>query len=156
VYHVDDYPFDILADNPAMKNLTALLCHPRSYSGYARRIELEQLQALCESENLPNLKHLRLRLTELGDEGCMMLAESGILKRLKILDLRLGSVTDEGAAALANCPDIHHLELLNLSRNALTEEGIALLDEVGVRLIAEDQHESDDEDDEWYCVGDIE
>jgi uncharacterized protein (TIGR02996 family) len=156
VYHIDEYPLEILADNPAMRNLTTLLCHPRSYSGYATNIRLEHLQALCESRYLKKLRHLRLRLTQLGDEGCAMLVESGMLKRLKILDLRLGSVTDEGAGVLADSPDLHNLELLNLSRNAMSENGISQLEATGVRLIADNQHEDDDEEDDWFCVGDIE
>lgn len=154
LYHRDEYSFAVLADNPALSNLTTLLCHPRSYAGHARQIGLDDLQALCESECLESLTHLRLRLTELGDEGCMMLVESGLLGRLKVLDLRLGSVTDDGAVELANSPDIHHLELLDLSHNALTDVGIGQLESTGVNLIAYDQHESDDV--VWYEVGDIE
>jgi uncharacterized protein (TIGR02996 family) len=155
VYHCHAYPLKVLADNPAFANLTTLLCHPASYSGYAQCLKLADFEALCRSCNLPNLTHLRARLTEVGDEGCLAVVDSGILKRLKILDLNLGSITDEGARILADCPDLKHLDLLDLGRNALTEEGIAVLQATGVALRAHDQH-VDDDDDEWCCIGDIE
>jgi hypothetical protein len=104
LYHLVEYPCDVLADNPTLRNLTTLLCHPRGRGGYARGIELSDLQNLCESENLVGLTHLRLRLTELGDEGCALLVESGMIERLSVLDLRLGSITDAGAETLADCP----------------------------------------------------
>src|SRR5262249_28737822 len=106
LYHQHRYPLEVLADNPALANLTTLVCHPASYGGRARCIRLEDLHALCRSPHLRSLTHLRLRLTELGDEGCAEIVESGILKRLRILDLNLGSVTDEGARELAACPDL--------------------------------------------------
>jgi uncharacterized protein (TIGR02996 family) len=154
LYHADDYPLDVLADNPALGRLTTLLFHPRSYGGYARGVDSGQLQALCESENLPRLNHLRLRLTGLGDEGVLVLVETGMIERLRVLDLRLGCVTDEGAGLLADCPELADLEMLNLSRNALTATGVAMLEATGVNLIADDQH--DEEDDEWTYVGDVE
>src|SRR5262249_28246727 len=154
LYHQHRSPLEVLADNPALANLTTLLCHPASYGGRARCIRPEDLHALCRSPHLRRLSHLRLRLTELGDEGCAEIVESGILKRLRVLDLNLGSVTDEGARALAACPDLPRLELLDLSRNALTQDGVAILEETGVERRADDQHDA--EDDEWFSIGDIE
>jgi uncharacterized protein (TIGR02996 family) len=156
VYHSHRYPLRVLADNAAFANLTTLLCHPAAYSGRARCLALEDFRAVCRSPHLRSLTHLRVRLTEVGDEGCREVVESGLLKRLKVLDLNLGSVTDEGARLLAGCPDLRRLDFLDLGRNALTEEGIAALQATGVRLRADDQHEADDEESEWFSVGDIE
>jgi uncharacterized protein (TIGR02996 family) len=154
LYHGQDYPFDILADNPAFANLTTLLCHPRAENRYANHITIDQLQTLCDSPYLTNLTHLRLRLTQLGDEACAVLVESGMLARLKVLDLRLGSITDEGAAELARCSDLGGLQRLDLSHNALTADGIAWLESTGVNLLADGQHRPDDEN--WFAIGDIE
>ena len=154
LYHADEYPLDVLADNPTLGRLTALLLHPSAQGGYARAIGVPELEALCGSEHLASLEHLRLRLTELGDEGVAVLVESGMIERLRVLDLRLGCVTDDGAATLADCPELAELELLNLSRNALTDTGVAILEATGVSLIADDQH--DEDDDEWTYVGDVE
>jgi uncharacterized protein (TIGR02996 family) len=154
LYHQDDHPFTILAKNPAAGNLTTLQCHARSYASTASRIPLGELQALCESEHLRSLRYLRLRLTDLGNDGCRALVESGMLRQLKVLDLRLGTITDEGAKVLADCPALANLDLLNLSRNALTEEGISRLSATGVHLVADAQH--DEDDDEWFGIGDYE
>jgi uncharacterized protein (TIGR02996 family) len=155
LYHQHAYPLEVLAANPAFRSLTTLLCHPASYSGRARCLTLEGLQAVCRSRHLRSLTHLCLRLTEVGDAGCREIVKSGILKRLTTLDLNLGSITDEGARILAGCRDLKHLKLLDLGRNQMTEEGIALLEATGVPLRAHDQHD-DDEEDEWFCIGDIE
>jgi uncharacterized protein (TIGR02996 family) len=154
LYHQHNYPFEVLAANPALTNLTTLLCHPACYSGHAVRITPEALRALCKSRRLKNLTHLHLQLTQLGDEGVKLIVKSGLLGRLKTLDLRLGCVTDEGARTLAAAPAVNRLEMLNLSRNELTEEGISRLRATGVKLNADDQHEDDDE--EWFEVGDYE
>jgi uncharacterized protein (TIGR02996 family) len=154
LYNNHDHPFELLGANPALRNLTTLLCHPACYSGNAVRIRPDDLKALCQSRHLKSLTHLRLRLTELGDEGVRTLIDSGMLKRLKVLDLRLGSVTDVGAGLLTKCRYLKNLEFLNLSRNALTQEGIAKLAATGVKMNVENQHVDDDED--WYEVGDYE
>jgi uncharacterized protein (TIGR02996 family) len=154
VYHQHDYPLDVLAANPACANLTTLLCHPAAYARRAQCLKLEGLRAVCRSRHLKSLTHLRLRLTEVGDEGCAEIVRSGILKRLKVLDLNLGSITDKGARQLARCPDLRHLDLLDLGRNALSADGVAALQATGVRLRADDQHGDDER--EWFCIGDIE
>jgi uncharacterized protein (TIGR02996 family) len=154
LYHQHSYHLDMLAANPAFANLTTLLCHPAAYGGRATCVQQADLEALCRSPHLPKLTHLRLRLTELGDDGCREIVTSGILKRLKILDLKLGSITDAGAQILADCPDLKHLDLLDLRYNALTAEGIATLEKTGVRVRMEDQHGPRDY--EWYDIGDIE
>jgi hypothetical protein len=92
------------------------------------------------------LTHLQARMTTFGDEGCRRIVRSGALRRLKSLDLGHGSMTDEGARLLAASPDLQNLELLDVSRNAVTEEGVAALRATGVRVVAENQHEIDEED----------
>src|SRR5439155_25677016 len=127
----------LLARNPAFRNLTHLLLHPHHHSwiyvetqrdlddGFLAEEGYLPLSVVCpvlESANLPNLTHLRLRLSNVGDQGCREIVASGILKRLKVLDLRHGCVTDEGARTLAECPDVKNLEWLDLDRNGLTRE----------------------------------
>jgi uncharacterized protein (TIGR02996 family) len=140
--HADEYPLHVLAENSSLGGLTHLLCHP-----HAQRpddpdayIRLDQLRAVCRSPHLRGLSHLRLRLTDFGDDGAEEIVRSGILKRLKVLDLSYGCLTDRGAATLAACPDLKHLEWLNLTMNALGDEGIALLNETGVRVTTDNQH----------------
>ncbi|MCE9562758.1 MAG: WGR domain-containing protein [Planctomycetes bacterium] len=140
LYHGYSYPLDRLAKNPWLTNLTHLLCHPHALEGDQAFIGLTDLRAICRSEYLKNLTHLRLRLTDFGDEGVRVIINSGILKRLKLLDLRHGSITDEGAKLLAECPDLKNLEHLDLSRNGLTETGKNALIATKVSVSLEFQH----------------
>jgi uncharacterized protein (TIGR02996 family) len=140
--HCSDYPLEVLAANPSPVGLTYLSCHP-----HAQRpgdpdayIRLDQLRAVCRSPHLKSLTHLRLRLTDFGDEGIEELVASGLLERLRVLDLGLGCVTDRGAALLAARPELKNLELLDLSCNAIGPEGIALLDATGVLVGTDEQH----------------
>jgi uncharacterized protein (TIGR02996 family) len=136
------YPLTELASNPSLQRLTTLRVHP----GRDGRIDLEELDAVLRSPNLPSLTHLQARMTTFGDEGCRRIIESGALRRLKILDVGYGNMTDAGARLLAACPDLTNLDTLDVTRNALTPTGIAALRETGVRVVADDQHPAGEED----------
>jgi uncharacterized protein (TIGR02996 family) len=162
--HATEYPLKVLADNPALGNLTHLLCHPhaqwpRDHDAYIR---LDQLRAVCRSPHLRSLTHLQLRLTDFGDDGVEEVVASGVLKRLRILDLSNGCVTDRGAAILAACPDLKNLTFLNLARNALSEDGVAALKATGVNVETGSQHDEHpdqlEEGDylDYLCDGDME
>jgi uncharacterized protein (TIGR02996 family) len=132
------YPLEVLADNPALKNLTHLQLHP-AYTGVPL-IDLAGMRAIVQSPHLPKLTHLQLHCSNLGDVGCTEIVTSGILKRLKVLDVRHGEITDSGARTLADCPDLRRLELLDIERNGLTQAGIDALRRVlGTALRAENQ-----------------
>jgi uncharacterized protein (TIGR02996 family) len=141
--HARNYPFDVLAANPALGSLTHLLCHPHAQipDDPDAYIRLDQLRAVCRAPHLMSLTHLQLRLTDFGDDGITEIVESGVLKRLRVLDISYGCVTDDGARALAACPDLKHLHRLDLTMNALTDEGIAALAATGVTFTAEHQHD---------------
>jgi uncharacterized protein (TIGR02996 family) len=164
VYHNWSYPLETLAANPAFSRLTHLLLHPKAWGEWGEEeapyIKAAGVRALLASPHLPNLTHLRLRLTDIGDAGCEEIVRSGALARLKGLDLRHGCVTDDGARTLAACPDLKHLEWLDLSRNELTEAGVAVLGQTGVRLRVDYQHGftigEDDEDRAYLMEGDYE
>jgi uncharacterized protein (TIGR02996 family) len=151
------YRLDILANNPAFHHLTHLLLHPhclawhrngeedeaagfRSEEGY---LPLAVVKPLLHSPHVPNLTHLRLRVSSMGDEGCAEIVRSGSLKRLKLLDLRHGRISDEGARILAECPDIRHLEMLDLSYNALSDNGVSQIEQLGIPARVECQHAPD-------------
>ena len=130
-----DIPLDILAANPALRNLTHLYLHP--HYDYSRSfIPLAQVRALVNSPHLTKLTHLQLRLSDAGDDGVREIIASGILKRLKWLDLRHGCITDEGAKLFAACPDAKNLERLDLTRNAVTAAGLAVLRAAGINAVA--------------------
>jgi uncharacterized protein (TIGR02996 family) len=132
------YRLEILADNPALKNLTHLQLHPAPSDDPL--IDLAGVRALIASPHLPRLTHLQLHRSNLGDVGCTEIVTSGILKRLKVLDLRHGEITDSGARTLADCSDLRRLELLDIERNALTQTGIDALRRIlGPALRADNQ-----------------
>jgi hypothetical protein len=140
--HETSYPYEVLAANPSLGNLTHILCHPHAQRPYDpdAYIRLDQLRAICRSPHLTNLSHLQLRLTDFGDAGAEEIVASGVLKRLRVLDLSLGCITDRGARVLAACPDLKNLTLLDLSQNALTDTAIAALAATGVPLKTDRQH----------------
>ena len=71
--HSVSYPLDKLAANLTVTNLTAILCHPHGLEfddeEVGAYIRLEHLRAICRAKHLKNLTHLRLRLTDFGDQG---------------------------------------------------------------------------------------
>jgi uncharacterized protein (TIGR02996 family) len=156
VYLADDYPLDVLAKNPALRQLTHLAVYPRypEADEPETTVRLDRVHALLHSKHLPALTHLSLRQTTLGDAVCQEIVDSGILGRLKHLDLSRGCITDEGARTLAACPDLANLGVLDLSCNALTPRGIRLLQSRVKELHADEQHESDDR--EYLFEGEME
>jgi uncharacterized protein (TIGR02996 family) len=144
----------LLADNPGMRNLTHLLLHPHNYrawwqndklddtAGYQYQegyLPLSVVRPFLRSANFPHLRHLQLRCSSMGDEGCREILGSGILKQLKMLDLRHGCITDAGLRLLVACPDVRNLESLDLGRNALTARAIQQARDAGVPLLGDDQ-----------------
>ncbi len=155
VYHDDAYPLEVLAANPALRNLTTLLLHPtHSYPDAECYLPRAQVRALLRSPHLTALKNLHLHGSDLGDEGCQEIVRSGILKRLEVLDLRHGRVSDAGARALAECPDVRRLRHLSLENNELTDAGRALLNGLGIDVRCERQNEVGSE--EYLYSGDME
>jgi uncharacterized protein (TIGR02996 family) len=165
VYHLDGvHRLQVLADNPACRNLTHLLLHPHALTWYRNEerdeaagyreeegyLPLAVIRTLLRSANLPSLQHLRLRVSSMGDEGCAEVVGSGILKRLKTLDLRHGRITDPGARTLASCPDLKRLEWLDVRENSLSDEGVGLLAGLGIPGHFDLQHGPGARDDDEY------
>ena len=163
------YRLDLLAQNPACSNLTELLCHPHhidessnaeqdAAAGFDEAegyIPLSVVVPLFQSPHMHNLRHLRLRVSSMGDDGCKHLVESGMLSRLKRLDLRHGRITDAGARILADCPDTLNLEWLDLGFNSLTADGVARIEGLGIPGRVDAQHDEGDED-TYLTEGDFE
>lgn len=136
------YPLKSLAKNPSLSKLTHLRFHP----GRDATLDLGEVDALLRSKKLPSLTHLQLHMTTYADEGCKRIIASGILRRLKSLDIGYGNMTDVGARMLAGCPDLKNLEVLDVTRNALTGEGIQALQDVGIKVITDNQHDAEERD----------
>lgn len=171
-YHVARvHRLDVLAGNPAFRNLTHLLLHPKALdcddfdddeaAGFILRdgyLPLRMVEALARSPNLPSLTHLQFRLSGMGDAGVRALVESGLIGRLSVLDLSLGCITDEGARMLAGCPAMRRLERLDLTGNSLSPTGVALIRGLGIPGTDEYQFPPvfDDEVGQYLFHGDYE
>jgi hypothetical protein len=136
------YPLRALAQNKALANLITLRFHPGRDAG----IDLDELNELLRSKNLPALRHLQVHAPRDPDEAAERIVASGILKRLKWLDIGYGNMTDAGAGVLTRCPDLKNLEVLDVSHNSLTPAAIRALGATGVCVVADDQHDAND----WY------
>jgi uncharacterized protein (TIGR02996 family) len=146
---------DVLARNPALRNLTHLMVHP--HFADESLLPLSRLVPVFRSPHLESLIHLQMRLSDMGDEGVEEIVSSGILKRLTWLDLRHGCITDDGARLFAACPDTRNLERLDLSRNAVTESGLGVLRQAGVNAVANNPlTEQELADQEFLREGDFE
>lgn len=119
VYHLRNYPLEILANNPSFSNLTHLLLYPHALDDDEPFIQETDICHILHSRNLCNLTHFQCRQSSFSDDGCRELVKSGRLQQLKFLDFRVGMITDEGAKTLADCDDISNLDYLNLSVNQL-------------------------------------
>jgi hypothetical protein len=153
VYHNRMYPLEVLAANPALRNLTALRMHP-AHNEDESCLPLAGVRALLHSPHLASLKELHLRASDLGDEGCAEIVRSGILRRLEVLDLRFGRITDAGARTLAECTDVRRLRRLTLGDNQLTDASQALLKGLGIEVRCKHQFEVGS--DEYLYSGDME
>jgi uncharacterized protein (TIGR02996 family) len=159
--HNHAYPLEVLAENSSFASLTHLLFHPHALEyGEGAYINLAGVRALVHAPHLKNLTHLRLRLSDMGDEGCEEIVGSGILKHLKVLDLKHGRVGDEGAKLLAGSPDIRNLQLLEISNNCLTGTGIDALKKAGIAKVQATEQRNpaaaNDDDQEYLYYGDME
>jgi uncharacterized protein (TIGR02996 family) len=138
VHHQDNYPLDVLGDNPAMTNLVTLDCfaHALRPDDDEPYIRSEPFCRFARSPHLRSLTDLSVNVHDIGDAGVTALIESGLLRRLQTLDLWSGNISDVGARALAASGQLAGLKHLCLTENYLSDEGIALLRATGVPLDA--------------------
>ena len=161
VHDLYEYPVEVLAANPSLRQLEQLSLWPHALrpGDEEAYITLDGLRALVHSPHLVNLQHLAVYLTDAGDAGCAEIVRSGILKRLRVLDLSRGRITSAWAKILAASPDLHHLDVLILDKNCLDSTGIKALEATGVSFCVENQWtpSGDEDDDEEYLYdGDME
>jgi Leucine Rich repeat len=84
------------------------------------------LKSLIASGLLQRLKHLRLELLPLGDDGVAALA-GALSDRLETLELRDVYCKEKGARALAGSPCLASLKTLDLSGNRIDADSFAAL-----------------------------
>ncbi|WP_067534041.1 STM4015 family protein [Nocardia crassostreae] len=129
-------------------------------SQYGGDTEIPELAPIFAGTNLPSLKYLGLRNSEIQDEVCAALATAPVVARLTELDISMGVLTDDGAAALLSGQPLGHLKSLDMHHNYLSMDmrdrlrqtlepsGVLLnLDEDGA-----EEDEDEDEDQVWRFV----
>lgn len=157
VDHLDNYNLQALANNTSLRNLESISFYPHMLEpdddmAYINR---ENFVALCRSSNLPNLQHVEIMCSEIGDEGLRIALETGFLQRLNSLNLCYGTVTDSGARMLAEA-DLPNLQYLNLTGNYLTQSGVETLQAMPAQTETQHQHTSDIRERQHLWYGDME
>lgn len=113
---------------------------------------VEDLQPILEGNLYPKLKYLGLRNAQYTDEIAEAVGRSRIIHQLKTLDLSMGTLGATGAEFLCSSPAIKNLDTLNVSENYLNDEDIAKLASLKINLIADNQKDIEEYDeDERYC-----
>ena len=108
---------------------------------------------ILEDLVFPDLNYLGLRNSKFTDEIAEAVVKSPLIETIRLLDLSLGNLTDKGAEYLLNCPAINELDILNVSEDRLSEEMIRKLSTLNCQLLAEEQDQAPDYDDEYrYCA----
>ena len=158
VHHIHGYPLEVLAKNKSLENLESISFWPHAmeYDADGAYISFEGFKALCRSKNLPQLRHIELNCSDIGNEGLAEFVKSPFAKQVKTLDLTYGRINDEAADILAGA-DLGNLEMLVLTGNYLTQAGIDAIKQTGVTLEARSQYSGDpDAEREYLWNGDIE
>lgn len=120
--------------------------------GYGGNSTVEDLQPILEGNLYPKLKYLGLRNAQYTDEIAEAVGRSRIIHQLKTLDLSMGTLGATGAEFLCSSPAIKNLDTLNVSENYLNDEDIAKLASLKINLIADNQKDIEEYDEnERYC-----
>lgn len=86
----------------------------------APRLTESGADAFFQSNNLPNLAHLSMRMQGLTDTSLESLLDSPLTEQLYYLDLRQNKITDAGAMQLVERGPWDRLAVLNLRQNELS------------------------------------
>jgi uncharacterized protein (TIGR02996 family) len=117
---------------------------------YGSDIQVKHVAPLLAAK-LPALRSLGLMNAPFTNELVAMVAGSKLLKQLTSLDLSMGTMSDEGAAELvAHRAAFAHLEELDVSDNFLSRKAIKSLSGVAKKVVAKEQREADEYDDEIH------
>ncbi len=112
---------------------------------YGWKSKAKDLLPLLERTDLPKLRHLGLKNSEIGDELPALLARTPLLRQLDELDLSMSTFGDAGAEALlANAPAFTHLTLIDVSESYLTPPVAARLHAVFPAANVKGQRKPDD------------
>ncbi|MBA2539407.1 MAG: TIGR02996 domain-containing protein [Deltaproteobacteria bacterium] len=116
---------------------------------YKATTKLADITPLLAGKGIPKLTHLALANCEFANELAAAIVKSKIVKQLRTLDLSRSALDDDGARILADGKQaLSHLETLDVSDSNLTPAGVKLLKGVAQTVLAGDQREPYDWDED--------
>jgi len=120
---------------------------------YGCNCKVKDIEPLLDGSAIPKVKRLGLMNAEFTDRICEALATAKVLRRLEELDLSMGTMGDEGVRALSSSAKaLKHLKVLNVSENFLTKKAIAELKKIGCPIVAKEQKEIEEDEEEHRYV----
>jgi hypothetical protein len=128
------------SDLPRLEHLELWL----GSEGYGANVTVADLGVILQGELFPSLVRLGICNCESADEFAKALATAPVLKRLDVLDMSMGNLGDEGALALAENPAVAGLDLLDIHFHYVSDESIRKLEELGIKVNADDRQEPDE------------
>ncbi len=138
-------------DSNALKNIETIEWVFGS-EDYGASISVEQVKALLDSE-LPNLKRLGLKNSELQTEIVELIANHPILAQLEELDISMGILQTPGGQILLDQYDkLAHLSKINCEFHFIDNTVVSHLKaKYGSALVISDEPE-DNDGGEWFYV----
>jgi uncharacterized protein (TIGR02996 family) len=120
---------------------------------YGAQCKPKDLAAIFDGSAIPKVKKLGLKNAEFTNAICEELARGKVMKQLEELDLSMGTMDDKGAQALAANPKAFaHLKRLDVSDNFLSKKAIADLKKIGCPIVAKDQKDIEEGDEDFRYV----
>jgi len=161
VQHTTDYDCEALCKNKSLSNLEEIFFYPHAFEWDDDEPYLVQRDGEAfgkYAKNFPNLKHLTLRSSEIGDAGLEAMLKSGLIGQLKTLDMMYGTLTAKAVDLLLE-HGVSNLESLNVGGNYIPKKDVKRLKDAGLNVTATEMFDGEpDLEDErehlWY--GDIE
>jgi uncharacterized protein (TIGR02996 family) len=111
---------------------------------YGADTEVADLKGVLQAKDLPSLKYLGLRNSEIIDDIARALAKAPVMNQLRELDLSLGTLSNRGAEALLRIPGLDRLEKLDIHHHYVSPELVERLEALGIEVDADDAQEGED------------
>jgi hypothetical protein len=131
------------SDLPVLEHLEIWL----GTSNYGANTKVADLKDILSGKNLPKLRYLGLRNSEIADDIAVALAKSPLPGRLRVLDLSLGTLGKRGAEALLAAPALARLEKLDIHHHYVPPDLVERLEALGPEVVASGAEEAEEPDD---------
>jgi uncharacterized protein (TIGR02996 family) len=137
------------SDLPALEHLELWL----GTEEYGADTTVADFKDILSGKNLPKLRYLGLRNSQIADAIAVALAKSPLLGRLRVLDLSLGTLGKRGAEALLAIPSLARLEKIDIHHHYVPPDLVSRLEALGPEVDASEAQEADEPDDPDQAEG---